>query len=110
MSDVMWKFKPRVKAEKFTVYKPDSQGRIVFQSDKSIGFVVPVTGKGLLYLGGTKIPGRTDKWPTPAYFVHIDYGTPTHFPQEFVDAVIAAAPKSGDLIGSSPVCGMVQWA
>jgi hypothetical protein len=100
MKSVTWKFPPRRKAEEFSIYKPDSQGLIVFQSDKSIGIVDPITGKGKLYLG--KSGG--------AYFAHLMFGTPVKFPEEFVSLLVADAPKSGDLIGVSPVCGEVRWA
>ena len=86
------------KPQEFVVYPAGTYpGLIVVQSDKSIGAFDRETGKGRLNTKGK-------------YFPHIPLGKPYQFPPEFVKACIEAQPKSGDLIGSSPVTGQVYIA
>lgn len=92
MKTITWKFEGRRKAEEFVLYKPDTNGNVVFQSDRSIGIVNLETGSGKLYLG--KKLG--------AYFHHLLFGTPQQFPVEFVKLITDNSPKSGDVISENP--------
>jgi hypothetical protein len=90
------------KPQNFIVYpkSTDGDGLMIVQSDKSIGAFDPETRKGVLNIKG-------------CYFLHLNRimgAKPFEFPQEFVDDCLEAQPKSGDLIGSSPITGPVYIA
>lgn len=85
------------KAREWTVNPPVAgrEGQIIAQADGAICCFDPNTRKGVLNQKGE-------------YFVHLSPGTgavPYEFPQDFVDACIAAQPKPGDRIGGMLIIG-----
>lgn len=87
------------KPQQFIVY-PSSRtdnDDLVVQSDKSIGRFNPETGKGVLNTKGQ-------------YFPHLSLASEFQFPMDFVKECIDAQPRSGDIIGASPVTGVVRIA
>lgn len=92
---VSYQFKGRRKPESFILYPPKDDGRIMFQSDKSIGIVDLETKTGKLYLG-TRV----------AYGVHLMHAPDLEFPDDFIELIKAALPKPGEVINLGG--GMVQ--
>lgn len=84
---VEYRFAGRRKAESFILYPPKDDGRIMFQSDKSIGIVDLETKTGKLYLG-TRV----------AYGVHLMHAPDLEFPDDFIELVKAVLPKPGEVI------------
>lgn len=79
------------KAVDWVVYPPQKDGRTIIQADNYIAVFGP-DGRGLL----SKRQGGG------AYFVHLSPAcgaTPVEVPQEVVQEVLAAQPKSGDEVG-----------
>ncbi len=72
------------KPQEFTP-QPMSDGRVLVQSDKSIGIFDPATGKGVLNQKGSYYPHLS---PALGAFVY-------EFPAEFVAACMAALPTPG---------------
>ena len=88
------------KPDDCVIYKPHTDGTIVFQGDRVIGAVKPDTRKGVI---------NFHKNPN---FVHLQCdGVQTwEYTPEFVAELVSNTPKSGDVIGTNPVCGTVLVA
>lgn len=89
MMDVTAKLGNMRKAQEFVVYPPREDGKIMVQSNKSIGLFDPDTGKGILNIKGSYTP-----------YLHPATGAkPYDFPQEFIDECKKKQPQKGDTIG-----------
>ena len=92
------------KPQKFVVYPhQDGASTVTVQSDRAIGQFDPKTGAGVLNWRGS----------ASKYFPHLNAflgAEPYQFPDAFVYQCCVEQPKSGDLIGSSPITGPVYVA
>lgn len=95
---INWKFAGRRKEEEFVIYKPDDEGNVTIQSDKTIAYINLNTGKGLLNAKGSN----------SKYSIHLNELTgaiETEFDPELLAQIKANMPKSGDKIGDN-----IYWA
>lgn len=92
------------KPDKWIVYpRGDGNDCLTVQGKRAIALVNLTTGKGVLNWRGSN----------SKYFVHLTTSlgaVPFTFPKEFVALAIEFEPKSGDLIGASPITGPVYLA
>jgi len=98
MTTIKWKFQGRRKAEEFTLYKPDKDGSVVIQSDKTIAQINLKTGRGILNAKGSD----------SKYFMHLNEfmgAKYTKFNPVLIKKIKNSMPKSGDNIGAG-----VYWA
>lgn len=104
---------PKTKKMREWLVSPGSKadGIITVQTDGMCGMFIADTGKGVInrkceYTGialfATQVDGKL-------HFLH-EHTQPYLWPAEFVALAKAHIPQSGDLIGSSPVCGSVYVA
>lgn len=80
------------KPQDFSIYPEGDDGKILIQSNKSIGSFDKVTGEGLLNTKG-------------CYFMHLNTfmgAKPYTLPADILKEVVANIPKKGDHIG----CGI----
>ena len=98
MTTIKWKFSTRRKAEEFVIYKPDEDGNVVIQSNKTIAQINLKTGKGILNAKGSN----------SKYFMHLNEfmgARYTKFSPILVNKIKNSMPKSGDRIGKG-----IYWA
>lgn len=98
-----YKFPGMRKADSFIVYpRKSGDDAIIVQGSRTIARIEG-DGTGMINYKGTN----------PKYFLHLTRmmgAEPIEFPRDFLALVIEFMPKSGDLIGSSPVTGQVYLA
>jgi hypothetical protein len=83
------------KPQEFVAFIDNATGKIIVQSDKSIGLFDPETGKGILNIKGS-------------YFIHLNVvlgAKPFQFPPDFVEMAKTACFKPGDQIGAGVFMG-----
>lgn len=94
------------KAESFIVYPRATNAtddKLTIQSEHRICQFDPATGKGVLSVYRS----------SGAYFLHLSKAlgaTEITVPAEVIAAATEGQPKSGDVVGSSPICGVVVVA
>ena len=102
VKEVVAKFGPMRKPQGFVVYHRQDGESVTVQSDRTIGQFNPDTRKGVVNF--------KRQHPVFIDLMKLRGAVEFEFPADFVAECLANQPKSGDLIGSSPICGSVYVA